>query len=163
MNLIINIFSIIYLLAHPIHLTVTNVEYNDSDKYIEISIRLFVDDFETILSHKNNQKINLGKNNENIKTDDFITKYITDNLIFDINYNQINSKKFVLKERKIEDITIWLIFRVKFKGKINKVEITNTLMTDLYRDQKNMLIFTYNNKQSALEFSRKETIRTLSY
>lgn len=164
MNLLTNIiFSTFLLCAHPVHLTVTNIEYNNSSKSFDISIRLFVKDFTTILSQNNNQEIILSGKDINSKNKTFITKYITDNLKLNINNKQISKNKYVLKEEKIEDITIWLTYNIKFKDKISKIEITNTLMTDLYRDQKNMLIFTYNKKQSALEFSRKETTNTLKF
>ena len=107
--------------------------------------------------------MNDGDNTENKKDNIYVTNYITDNLKLNVNNSLISKKKFILKEQKIEDITIWLTYSIKFKDKINKIEITNTLMTDLYKDQKNMLIFTYNNKQSALDFSRKHTKKTLTY
>ena len=157
------IFLALQFYAHPVHLSVTNIEYNKSEKRIDISIRLFKDDFETILANNNDQEINLNKKNENKNTNLFITKYITDNLKFKINGNHIKERKFIFKERRMEDITMWLTFEIKFKNVINTIEITNTLMTDLYRDQKNMLIFTYNNKQSAIEFTRKKTTNTLTF
>ena len=56
------IFLIIALLYyHPVHLTVTNIEYFQNEKNIIISIRLFTNDFEKILDIKNNITLNIGK------------------------------------------------------------------------------------------------------
>ncbi|MBN2892580.1 MAG: hypothetical protein JXL97_12000 [Bacteroidales bacterium] len=154
---------LIQLAAHPVHLTITNIEYEENLKKFDISIRLFVDDFSTILQYKNNEEINLGKNNENPKIEEYITTYITNNLELTVNDKTIKAKSFKLTGRKIEDITLWLDFEVKYKNSINKIKIKNTLMTDLYRDQKNMLILTYKNDQSALEFSFKDTVKTITY
>jgi len=160
------LFNIVFfansLFAHPVHLTVTNIEYNTNDKKFDITIRLFVDDFEKILDTKYNTKLNLFKQNEAKNADFYIQNYITQNLKLKINGNFINEKKFILEKRSQEDITIWLTFSVKYKQRIHSIEITNKLMTDLYRDQKNMLIFTYQSKQSALEFNYKNTKKTIN-
>ncbi len=163
---LIFIFCLIFsakntLNAHPVHLTVTNIEYNENAKKFDISIRLFVDDFEKILDIKYNTKLNLFKSDEAKNANEFINKYITENLKLKVNGNFINEKKFVLESRKLEDITIWLTFSVKYKSEIHDIEITDKLMTDLYKDQKNMLIFTFKNKQTALEFNLKNTIKSI--
>jgi hypothetical protein len=150
--LFLNLFAF-----HPIHLTVTNIEYNKKTKNFEISIRLFVNDFEKIIYLKNGVQLNIGRKNENPKANSYINKYIKSHLQLTINNQQINPKKFKLKQKKKEDVTLWLYYNVKYKGTFNQITIKNSLMTDLFRDQKNLLIFTYNNKQTPLQFSYRKT------
>lgn len=166
-NLIYILFFSIYLNPHPIHLTVTNIEYNQTEKKLDISTRIFADDFELILEHYNNEKINFGKKNENPNADKFAIDYFLNNIHLKINNKDIKDSKYSLTGRKLEgkgsEMVVWLYFELNFKNKIENIEITNSLLTDLYRDQKNLLIFTYNNEQSALEFNNKKTKNSLTY
>ncbi len=154
------IFSI---LLHPVHLSITNIDYNNSEKCFDISIRIFIDDFEMILENYYNEKINIGKENENPDTDKYIRDYIVKNLVLEIDNQEIKNKNYLFIGRKIEDITLWLYFKIKYKEKLNYVTITNSILTDLYKDQKNLLIFTYNEIPKAEEFSCKETKKTFEF
>lgn len=160
-------FVLIFLLAtlnlsaHPVHLSVTNIEYDSKNKEFDISIRLFVDDFETILNKNYNAVLNIGKKNENPKTKTYINDYIKKNLQININDENITKDKLNLKKREIKDLTIWLTYKIPYKKDFNNCTITNTLMYDLYPDQKNMLIFTINNKQLAFEFYKKNPIQNI--
>ena len=45
--------------AHPFHVSVTEIEHNAADKTLEISCKIFTDDFETILAKNYNTKVDL--------------------------------------------------------------------------------------------------------
>ncbi len=135
-------------IKHPIHVSVTNIEYIDKDKEFNISIRIFVDDFEKIINQKYNA--NLKFKNTDINNNKYINKYISEH--FSIN----NSKKkllFIKKEIKVD--AIWLYYKYKRKMKIKSIEIKNTLMTDLFHDQTNLLIFSYKNFNTAIKFNNE--------
>jgi len=156
--LFLNVFSF-----HPVHLTITNVEYNIKTKKIDISFRIFVDDFEKILNTKNNTILNIGKKNEQKKTNKYINEYIYEHFSLKINNSEIKSRKILLKKREIKDLTIWLNYSIDYSHEITKVEIFNSLLTDLYKDQKNLLIFTYKNKQTPLQFNSKQYNKTIKF
>ena len=63
---------------HPVHLSVTNIEYNFSDNNFEISFRFFADDFQNIISQKYSIEINLENININKKSQAHITNYINE-------------------------------------------------------------------------------------
>ena len=158
---LINILIILGL--HPIHLTVTNIEYNPKTKNLDISIRLFINDFEKILYIQNGVQTNICSENENHNADKLINNYITNHLRIEINNETISSKKFILKKKKKEDITLWLYYSIKYKKSIKSVKIENSLMDDLYKDQKNLLIFTYKNQQKPMKFDVKHTSEKISF
>ena len=66
------------------------------------------------------------------------------------------------KNSELKDITLWLYYDIKYSGTVKNVKIFNSLITDLYPDQNNLLIFTYKNTQKALKFSKKNTQLTSS-
>jgi hypothetical protein len=141
------------LIIHPVHLTITNVEYFSKTNKIEFTITLFTDDFELLINQKYNTVLNLFLENENKKADDVINSYISENLKFNINQKEISKKKYKLVKKQKEEITTKLTYSISSVKKIKTIEITNKLMTEIFYDQKNLLIFTVEKKQFALEFN----------
>ena len=59
---------------HAFHTSLTQIDFNQKEKSLEISIRVFTDDFETVLTKINGgQKIIIAANDKN---DAIINKYI---------------------------------------------------------------------------------------
>lgn len=160
-SLLVILFS--FLGLHPVHLSVTNIEYIENQKKFEISIRVFINDFEKIVDYQNNIKLNLATNKELPKADYYINKYITEHLKIKINGNYIPANKFSLKKKEKKDVTLWIYYEVKNnKRNIKDIEVFNNLMTDLYRDQKNMLILTIFGKQYAFTYNFKKNTNKIT-
>ena len=158
--LVLSVFSIndnYFLKKHPIHVSVTNIEYFSGKNKFEISFRLFADDFQKVILQEYDFKINLNNLKTNTKSYKYVNKYITEHFILKINDKEIEKRKFIFKKSKLEDTTIWLYYEIKFYGNAKKININNTLMLDLFRDQNNLLIFTHGKKQKALKFTNKKT------
>ena len=144
---------------HPVHVTYTNVEYNSKEKEFKVLYKIFADDFDKILQKKYNVFLNLEKENRQKDYEKTITKYIIANFSISVNNKSLIKPRFVRSEFK--DKAIWLYYSYKFKGKSNRFEIKNSLMTDLYKDQTNLLIFNYLNFQQAIRFTNNKTIEIL--
>jgi len=143
---------------HPIHVSITNIEYNKSKNKIEISVKLFTDDFEKILSNINKKHVSVTRNDLN--TQKIIVEYIKKNLIIKLDFKE-KELKFVRREIK-KDNTVWLYFECEYsKRETLKYEIRNTLMNDLYSDQKNLLIYSFPNKEGAYKFNNKVVSLTI--
>ena len=147
---------------HPVHISIINVDYNESEKVFNMSVKLFADDFEKIINKQNNVQLNLGQINELTNCNSLIDKYIKHHLILKIN-NKNLIKKIMLshKEVKNDENSVWLYYRIKFSSsksfKNKKVEVVNILMNDLYKDQKNLFIFTYFNTKEGFNFGKNKT------
>ncbi len=148
--LYINFWSIL----HPVHLTVTNLEYVNSQHIFVAKIRFFQDDFSKILYIKYKQKPNFKKKNK--LTTQLIQKYLAANFILYINGVKLNPQKIQVKDYKLEDITLWVTVKIPYHKQVKSIEIQDKLMMDLYLDQRNLLIFTYKNIQKAYTFTRKQ-------
>ena len=154
------ILSLIFAspLSHPVHISVTNIDYKIKENKFDISVKLFLDDFEKIINKNEKVHLNLGKRNELSNANFYIQKYISEHLMFSFNHKRFKSKKLILlkKEIKSDENTVWLYLEYKQK-KVKDLKIINTLMNDLYRDQKNLLIFTCKNTEKAIKFTFSKT------
>ncbi len=143
--------------CHPIHLSVINMEYNTERQAFDISMKFFTDDFEKIINKNYNINLNLGKENQMAACNKYIDKYIKTN--FKVFFNkkktekELKLKEFVVKN---SDNAVWVYYSLK-SNKPKTVRITNTLLNDLYKDQKNLFIFTFKKIQEAKKFERNDS------
>lgn len=123
---------------HPVHVSVTNIEYMESEERFEVSFKLFYDDFETIISNKYNVQLFLGTEERLDNEEIYFLRYIRERfqLIAD---GEVLEPSF--RFRKMNDDSIWLYFYFDRKTPVNKIEVINSLMMDLFLDQSNLVIF----------------------
>lgn len=141
---------------HPLHVSVTNIEYKPENESFIVSIKLFTDDFEQIILKKYNEKLNLGSDNENSKTSELINNYVKEHLLIQVNNtkNLVKNVYLVKKEMNVE--AVWLYYEIPFEEKISDIKIRNTLMTDLFTDQRNLVFLVCGNTEKAEMYNNTE-------
>ena len=149
---IIVLFSLIYSLSaftsvHKYYLSITEIEYAQEQKSLQIISRIFVDDFQKLLQTRYDKSIELvrGKNNE--QTNLYIERYFEDKLKIEIN-NKTLPLKFIGK--RYEDDLIICYFEATQVEDFHKVSVTNLILTDLYQEQKNLIHFKKGNETKSL-------------
>ncbi len=156
-------FKLIYIsliallpMKHPIHVSMTNIEYSISENSYNIVIKVFTDDFEKNIYNLYKVNLNTEKENEYINYNKITTKYV--NKYFKISFDNRHYKlKFVSKKSNFE--ATWLSFKLSEVNKtVNKAKITNNIMNQFYRDQTNLLIFTKDDLQKAFNMNYTDTI-----
>jgi len=141
--------------SHPVHISVTNIDYNSKNNEFEIKIKLFVSDLETALNQINKESMNFGNLNENKKSQQFIEKYINNNLSITLYSKTVSKKKLkFIKKELTSDNSIWLYFVTKSKSTPTKATIKLTFLNELYEDQNNLMIFTCKDTQEAIKFDK---------
>jgi len=144
-----------FLLLHPVHLTVTNIEFLPQKKYFIIQVRFFVDDLQGAILRETGQKI-VFKNTKNKQDKELLNRYIRNNLKIVVDGYDL-SKNYIIDKYVLEDITLWLYMHAKYKNThFKSVKIINSLITNLYPDQQNLLIFVYKNQEKGLTFNSKK-------
>jgi len=144
-----------FLLAfHPVHVSVTSMEYNKGEKVFLVSFKVFTDDFETIVERKYGVDLNLGRENEFKNADEYFSRYFRETFSFIVNGKELKEPVFL--EKKMNDIAVWLYYRYPISGNLEKVEIKNIIMLDMFMDQSNLLIFKYSDFEKGFIFNRKK-------
>ncbi|MFN8259061.1 MAG: DUF6702 family protein [Bacteroidales bacterium] len=148
---------------HPVHLSYTNIEFNPSAAKFEIMIKLFVDDFNTIILNKYGKDLKLLEGNPAEGASKYIDRYIMEHFRLVINGKDKTKSDMKFEKMEFKEQSIWLYYNYDFKANTNVFDINNSLMTDLYQDQTNLLIFTYKNEQKAIRFSNQKTNEKLTF
>jgi hypothetical protein len=119
-----------------------------------VVVRIFKDDFTTVLSNENKTDKNISLDNKEL-----ILSYIQKHLQIKAVSTKICFKNLT---DSITNDAILIYLKEYCKQPINNLSITNTLLSDLYGDQRNMVILNYNNNERGMEFSTNTTFMVIN-
>ena len=156
--IIIALFTLISSFAvHKFYVSVTQIDFVPKKQRIEITTRIFIDDFEKVLKKKYNQDFYLSTKKEVPETNDYIQKYLEEKFKLVIN-NKPYKVTFITKE--VEDDVLICYLKVQFSEKITTFEIYNSVLTEMFSEQKNIVHTDINgNKKSVLlTYSERSTL-----
>ena len=147
--------------AHPIHVSVANMSYNADSNKIDYSVKLFYDDFQSLINYKYNTLLNFkGQSRMTTKEQQSVTDYINRNFILTNEDQKVIDSKFT--GWKVEDFSVWLYFCADLKAELSSITIINTIMLDLFADQVNLVILQTGDHQKGFEFNKRTTSYTFS-
>ena len=132
-------------LLHDYHIGLTEVNHNSSNKSLGISIRLFTEDLEKALNSGLIEQIELNIENETNQTDLYINTYL--NKKFNIEVNK-KEKEVIYLGKEYEEDVIWMYLEVQNVNKIKTIKVRNTLLTEVFDDQRNIINVNINNKKA---------------
>lgn len=143
-------------LLHPVHVSVTSVEYVKEKNIFDVSFKLFWDDFEVIIAQKYGVLLNLGKEDERKEKEQYFTQYISESFSLKVDGVELEPK---YKRDTINEASIWLYYSFPGNFDMKKIEIENRLMLDMFDDQTNLLMVKFGNIEKGFSMKqRKEKI-----
>lgn len=121
---------------HPFYISVTEINHNAADKNLEISCKIFTDDFESALTKAAGTKVDLFNPKDKAAVDKHITTYIRKHLVV-----KIDGKPAVLEfigfER--EEEAVWSYLQVSNTVTPKRIEVMNDLLYDSFNQQINLM------------------------
>lgn len=125
-------FSVEAGIKHPLHVSTTEVNFNAKDKTLEVSCKIFSDDFEAILAKVYKQKTDLSNPNMKTAMDELVKKYLLSHLQLKANGKAV-TLNYVGFEIDHEATNIYL--EVDKVTTIKSVEVSDTILYDMFDDQ----------------------------
>ena len=125
-----------YTSLHPLHVSTTEMNFNAKEKSIEVSCRIFTDDFERILAKNYKVKTDLSKPELHKAMDILIKKYMDAHLQTVMNGQRVKAN-YIGFEIDQEATNIYL--EIENVSSLQKLSVTNSLLYDLFDDQMNIL------------------------
>jgi hypothetical protein len=147
-------------MVHPFFVSMTDINYNDNTKALEISVRIFTDDFENALRKSHTGKIDILHPANQEQMNNYVSDYIQKHLQMSVN-DKTAVLSFVGYEQQSE--SIWTYFEIKNVDKINKVNIVNSLLHDYNTNQINMLHIKVKDKEQSNKLNYPETTTLFSF
>ncbi|GAA4108375.1 hypothetical protein GCM10022393_04410 [Aquimarina addita] len=142
MKKIVFILGVIFLTissfttTHKFYVSVTQIDYNEEQKSLQIISRIFVDDFEATLQDRYDSSIKLSSENPNDKIDGYIEKYLQQKISISVNGKPVVFE-YIGKEYDNDLILCYL--EVEGVQDLETIEVSNTVLMDAFNEQQNIV------------------------
>jgi hypothetical protein len=140
---------------HPLHLSSTELNYDAKTMTIQISCRIFTDDFEDLIGKKYKVKPDLSSAAKHKEMDQLINKYMAAHIGLAANGKAIRLN-YLGFENDNEAVVVFLESE-KVKG-IKKLETTSTVLYDIFDDQINIFHLTSSGERKSFKLTYPEKV-----
>jgi len=135
--LLLSLFSsITAFTVHKFYVSTTNVEYVKEKQSIQIISKIFIDDVEDVLQKRYGDQVSLATKKETKKDEEFLEKYLLDKLKIKVNGKEANLKYI---GREYETDVVKMYFEITGVASLQKLEIENKALMDLFAEQQNII------------------------
>jgi hypothetical protein len=145
---------------HPIFVSVTEIEHNAAQKMLEISCKLYTDDFEKTLRMHTKEKVDLLNPVLKKQMDVLVNNYIQQHLIL-----QADGKKLALQylgfEQQEEGIVSF--FQAANINSLKKLDITNNLLYEYKTEQLGIIHVAVNGNRKSTKLNNPEAQASFSF
>ena len=138
---------------HPLHLSSTEVNYNSKSSTVEISCRIFTDDFEDLLAKTYKVKPDLSAAARHKEMEVLVGKYMAAHFKLSANGKPLKIN-FLGFENDKEAVIVYQE-SARITG-LRKIEITSTVLYDHFDDQTNIFHVTFNGKRKSSKLTYPE-------
>lgn len=145
---------------HKYYVSVTQLDYSEKNNRIEITTRVFIDDFEKTLENKFKEKMNLATKQEHKNAEDFIQKYCNDKIKMEVN-GKFNSVIFMGMEYQ-DDVVICYL-KVTPSEKIKTIDFYNAMLTETFSDQQNLVHSSIFSQKKSFMITSKDRKASLAF
>ncbi len=152
--------------AHPIHIAISEIEYAEQQRSLQIMHKIFIDDLEDHIQQiekaagRSDLLLRLYTPKEHPDADRYISQYVQRYFQIKIDGKDVRAN-FVGKEYETD--AVWIYFEVENIARPKKLELTNRILFDLYDDQANFVYIKIASKKQSLRFRRSEYLQTANF
>lgn len=140
---------------HPFYISVTEISHNSKDKTLEVSCKMFADDFEQSLENNYKTVLDITDTKNKAALDKLIADYITKHLAIAAD-SKIAKLQYIGFEKEKE--SVYCYFQADNIASVKKLDIYNNILQDFTNDQINIIHVTVNGKRQStkLDFPKKQ-------
>ncbi|MCF6167256.1 DUF6702 family protein [Lutibacter sp.] len=137
---------------HKYYISLCEIEYVEEQKSIQITLGMFIDDFEVTLNKSNDTILNLATKDEVKNIDKYYKSYLNKHFKISVN-NKLQAYKYIGKEYDGDLVRFYLeIINIEH---INSIEVINNCLFEEFEDQENIVKIRANNTNKTFYLNRK--------
>jgi len=140
-------FGLIASSSHRFYTAIYQINYVPQKKMLQITTRIFADDVNTALKKQYSKTTYIGSEKEAHEDIDLLKKYISDKFKLAVN-GQLKPMEYLSHETENDAVVCY--FRVKDISKFNYIEIENSILTEVFPEQQNIIQFNNNGQKQSL-------------
>jgi len=123
-------------LAHPVHTSTAEADFNRTTRKLEVSLRVFADDFEAALAALAGEAVSLEKTPP-ATVDALARAYLTAHFIVKNRDGVLAAHHWLGRELKDAANELWLHFAIDLPGGVDGVRVDYAVLKELHSDQLN--------------------------
>jgi hypothetical protein len=160
LNSFIQVLTLIFCL-HPMHVSVTEIEFDEKEKELEIMMRVFVDDMELTMRNKLHQpELDILEPKNGMTIDQMGGDYIKEH--FKIWLDNKPQKIGYLGHERESDAFIFYI-QVSSVKKWKTIQVQNDIIMEMHDDQSNLVHVTVRDKVLSLRLTKSTPVDKLTF
>jgi len=158
------IVSVLYsflLLLHPIHISVTEISYNEKSKSLQVTSRVFIDEMELgVRTQRQEPELDILEPKNNLTTKQLIASYLAAHFKIKID-GRLAKVNFLGHEK--EDLSFVCYLEIENVKKIKTLEVFNDIITEIHDDQSNLVHVTYKSPVKSARLTRENTSEIFTF
>lgn len=146
--------------THKFYVSVTDIEYKPEQNSLQIISRVFVDDFEDVLSKRFATPLVLLPDEETENADDWIVRYLNQKLNLSINGETLQLNYI---GKRYDDDRIYLYIEIENVAAFDSISVENLILTDLFEEQKNLVHLKNKSETKSKVLTKAKSSHTFTY
>jgi hypothetical protein len=138
---------------HPIYVSVTEIEHNAKDKTLEISCKIFTDDFEKALRQAYNTHVDLLAPKDKAAMNKLVSDYVQKHLLIKADGKTV-TLEFMGFEQEEEGIISF--YQVNNIASLKKIDITDNILFEYKKEQISLIHAVVNGKRQSTKLVNPE-------
>ncbi len=145
---------------HPVYVSVTEITHNAPAKTLEVSCKIFTDDFEKTLRKYSSTKVDLINPANKNAMEELINRYVQSRLKIEVN-DKLVTMKFIGYEVVEEAVVSY--YQADAVPVVNTMGIQNNLLYDFINEQINLLHITVNGNRKSTKLTHPTDKVTMQF
>lgn len=121
---------------HKHYISLTQIEYNEGEKALQITMRFFIDDLEKAVETRFDKNLALATEDELKNANAYIERYLDSKFKLWINGTE-QSPKYLGKQ--YEDDQVFFFLELEKVENIEIIEVQNSVLMEVYEEQQNYI------------------------
>jgi len=145
---------------HPIFVSVTEIEHNATKKTLEISCKIFTDDFERTLRQAYKTHVDLLDEKYKPAMNKLVSDYVQKHLQLKVDGKPV-ALQFIGYEQEEEGIISF--YQVNNVPSVKKLDITNNILFEYKKEQMGIVHITVNGKQQSIKLLNPQEKQSIEF
>lgn len=146
---------------HPIHVSVTEIEYDEKESELEIMMRIFLDDFErAIRTQRNQHDLDILNPGKEASTEQLMSEYLNEHFIVKVD-NKIQRYRYLGQED--EGLAVICYISVPDVPRWKGITVTNSTLQEIYDDQSNLVHVMSGGQIKSARLVKDDASRTFTF
>lgn len=148
--------------SHEFHISKCEIDYNKSEKALQVTLHIFLDDLELSIEQQMAEKLFLCTKKETANADSLFFRYLKDN--FKIKLNEKTTEMNWIGKEISEDLAaVWCYIEIPVPQEIASIEVQNSIILNVYEDQKNIVQLKGGGKSGYFMLQRGSDSKTITF